>query len=84
MLSEISQKEKDKYCNISLIHRILKKQQKSPPPKLNLEIQRTDWWLPEVGAWGVGEMGEGGQETHTSSYIISKSRGGNVQRGDNS
>ena len=25
-------------------------------------IQRIDWWMPEVGCWGVGEMGEGGQK----------------------
>lgn len=28
----------------------------------------TDWWLPEAGQEGLGEMGEVGQNVQTSSY----------------
>ena len=45
-------------------------------------MQRTDWWLPEVGGGGVGEIGEGGQKAPTSSYKINKSWGCNPQHGD--
>ena len=40
MLNEISQTEKDKYCMIIYLCRIFKNE---------LIIQRTDWWLLEVG-----------------------------------
>ena len=45
-------------------------------------IQRTDWWLPEVGGSEGGKMGEGGQKVQTSSYKINKSWGYKVQHGD--
>ena len=42
MLSEISHTEKDKYCMISFICGIEKKQ--TPKPRTsNSEMQRTDW-----------------------------------------
>ena len=58
ILSEISQTEKVKYHMISLICGI-KKQINKQTNQPSAEIQRTDWWLPEVKAeGGVGEMGE--------------------------
>ena len=42
MLSEITHTEKDKYRMICY-QRDLRKQ------KLSSQLQRTDWWLPEVG-----------------------------------
>lgn len=45
----------------------------------NSKIKRTVWWLPEMA---VGEMGKGGQQAQTPSYIISKSWGCQVQHGD--
>lgn len=33
-------------------------------------MQRTDWWLPEVGGGGVGTMGTRGQKVQTCSYKI--------------
>ena len=44
MLSEITHTEKDKYHMICY-QRDLRKQ------KLSSQLQRTDWWLPEVGGW---------------------------------
>ena len=41
-----------------------------------------DWWLPEVGRWGLGEMCEGGQKVQTSNYKTNKSWGCNVQHGN--
>lgn len=26
------------------------------------QLQTIDWWLPDVGGWGLREMGEGGQK----------------------
>ena len=43
MLSEVSQREKVKYCMISLISGRQKQQQQ----QTNTQIQRLDWWLPE-------------------------------------
>ena len=43
ILSKISQKEKDKYCMISFICGIYRKE--SP----NSKEQRIDWWLPGAG-----------------------------------
>lgn len=45
--------------------------------------QRTDWWLPGVGC-RVGEMDQGFQKVHTSSFKIDKLWECNVQHGDNS
>ena len=42
MLSEVSQTEKDKYCMFSLICGVL----------IFSQIQRTVWWLSEVGVGG--------------------------------
>ena len=42
----------------------LKKSKKKSP-----EIQRLDWWLPDVG----GKMGEGSEKVQTFSYKINKS-----------
>lgn len=50
MLSEVSQKENNKYLMISFICGILEKQ------KL---IQEIDWWLSDAGDGGEGEMGKG-------------------------
>ena len=49
MLNEISQREKDKYCMISLTCGILKRKQKP-----SSQIQRTDWQVPEAGE-GMGQ-----------------------------
>ena len=38
--------------------------------KANSEILGTEWWLPEVGSWRIGELGEGSQKVQTSSYKI--------------
>ena len=56
MLSELSQSEKDKYSMISLICGIYNRQTKPCS-----WIQRTDWWLPEVGV-KLLEMCERGQK----------------------
>lgn len=50
----------------------LKKINKTP----NLQIERTDWWLPGVGGWG--ETGEGSQKVQTSSYKMNESWGCNI------
>ena len=64
MLSEMSQPDKDKYCMISLICEYFLK---NP----NSQIQRTDWWLPEVGSRGGGcETVESGQKKQPSSYKV--------------
>lgn len=47
MLSEVSQREKDKWHMMSLIYGFFKKKKKA--------IDRTNWWLQKVGG-GVGEM----------------------------
>ena len=52
--SKISQKEKDKYCMISFICGIYRKE--SP----NSKEQRIDWWLP--GAGKQREMGSVSQK----------------------
>lgn len=36
--------------------------------KSNLEEQRLDWWLPEAGE--LGEISDGGQKIHGSSYKL--------------
>ena len=48
MLSEISQREKDKYCMISLIHGIQKIQQTSEynRKEADTQTQRRNYWLP--------------------------------------
>ena len=42
---------------------------------LNLQIQGTDWWLPEVSGGGgemwMGEMGESGQKVQNSHDKVS-------------
>ena len=38
-------------------------------------IDRTDWWLPEIGR---DEVGEGSQKVQNSNYKIHKSWGCNV------
>lgn len=48
-------------------------------------IQRTDWYLLEVGDKGYGgggKISQGGQNVQTSSNIINKSWRYNVQYGD--
>ena len=57
MLSEISQREKDKYCMISLICGIFKK-------KLNLWKQRVEKWLP-------GGEGGGNRRRLAKGYKLS-------------
>ena len=47
MLSETNQIEKDKYCILSLIHRIWGKNK-------TLHINRQDWCFPKAGRWGIG------------------------------
>ena len=49
MLNEISEAEKDKYPDLTFIWKL---KMKAKTKKLNLQIQRTDWWLPEVGVDG--------------------------------
>ena len=56
LLSEISQKEKDKYHMISLICQIQKQNKQNKQNKTH-KIQRTDQWLPEGRGLGVGEKG---------------------------
>ena len=75
MLSEISQTEKDKYCKLSLIHRILKNKQN--------ESRLTDTenkWVATRGEEGGGsKIDEGNKEVQTSSYKINKSHECNIQ-----
>ena len=56
MLSEINQTEKDKYYVISFFKKTKKQ---------NSQIQRTDWWLSEVGGYRKWV-----KEVKTSSYKI--------------
>ena len=74
MLSETSQKEKDKYHAISLTYGILKK-----------EVHRyreNRLVVARGGAWGMDfEMGKRSQKVQTSSYKINESWGCNVQHG---
>uniref|UniRef100_A0A7N5JGJ1 DUF1725 domain-containing protein n=1 Tax=Ailuropoda melanoleuca TaxID=9646 RepID=A0A7N5JGJ1_AILME len=58
MLTEIIQKEKDKYYMTSLICRIHRKK--------NLQKKRSDLWLPE------GVLKEGGPNVKTSNYKINE------------
>ena len=44
----------------------------------NSQIQRTDWWLPEMG-WEIDKMGIGNQKAQISSYKVSKCWICNVQ-----
>ena len=53
MLSEVSQKEKDKHCIISVICEIKPSTPLLKP--MNSQMQRTDQWLPE--AEGTGGRG---------------------------
>ena len=49
MLSEISHREKDKYCMISLVMWNLKnKTKEQTTAQKELEVQRTNRWLPKV------------------------------------
>ena len=64
MLSDINQTKKGKYCMMSLICGIKKHK--------NSQVWKTDWWLPQVGGCGVGELEEGGQKVQTSSYKVNK------------
>ena len=52
---------------------------KNKETKLNSQIQRTDWWLPEVGWQVLSKIGGDGQKVETSNYKINKSWGYNVQ-----
>ena len=36
------------------------------------QIQRTDWWSPEVGGWEVDKIGESSQKIQISSYVKKK------------
>lgn len=36
--------------------------------KNRTQIQKTDWWLPQVGDRGVGEIAESGKKVQISSY----------------
>ena len=65
MLSEISQKERQILSDLTYMWNRKGKQK----TKSNSQVQRTDWWLPEVGE-GV-QMGEGGEKVQTSNYKIS-------------
>lgn len=67
MLSEISQKEKDKYSMLSLIYEILKSQTQ----------RNKEWQLPG----GSGGWEDTGQKVQTFSYKISKFCGYNIQHG---
>lgn len=66
---------------ISLTVKSKTKEKQKQTRNSNSRIQRTDRWLPEEGVL-VGDMGEGGQKTLTSSYTINKSWGCNVQYGN--
>ena len=46
--------------------------------KLNLQFQRTDWWLQGQDI-GRGKMGEGGQNIQLSGYKVSNPWKYNVQ-----
>ena len=70
MLSEISQREKDKYCMISLTCSFSKTKQKN---QVHRNREQTDD-CHRGGCFGdVGEMGEEGQNLQTFSYKISRS-----------
>ena len=69
VLSETSQEEvKDKYYMISLICGISKNKQTNK--QTGAQIQRTDWWMSEMG---MGKLGRGSQKVQISSYKICKS-----------
>ena len=54
--------------------------------KMNLQIQRLDWWLPEAEFRGgeLGEIGDRGHNVQIPSDQMEKSWGCNVQHGDSS
>ena len=59
-------------------------EKKKKATKNKKPLDRTDWWLPEVGL-GVGKMGEGVKRYKIIKVIIykrKKSWGGNIQNGD--
>lgn len=58
-MSEINQREKDKYCMRSFVCEILKK-------KTKLIEKETRFWLPEMGSGGWGELEDGDQKAPTS------------------
>ena len=61
------EKDKNKYCMISLTHaEALKNKTKKTS---TLQIQRTDWWLLEAR---VEILGEDSQKIQTPSYQINK------------
>ena len=54
MLDEISQRERDNYCKISITCGILKNQNKLTEKAIGFIFARS-------GVWAVGELGESGQ-----------------------
>ena len=68
MLSEISQREKHKYC-ITYTQNL---------KKVNSQKQRIEWWLPETGSWGKWAVT--GQRVQTSSYKMNKFWGSKVAK----
>lgn len=38
--------------------------------KTSLQIQRTNWWLPEAEGWGMREMGKGGSKINKTGQKI--------------
>ena len=65
--TEISHTEIDKYCMVSLTWRFFKIKEKSPS-----HTHRNGEWKSGLGGPGVGEIGEVGERTQTSSYNRSK------------
>ena len=81
-LSEISQREEDKYCMISLTCRIQKEK------KTKTKTQQTHRYREQIdgcqrlGAGGDAWTDEGGQKVQTFSYKINKSWEYNALYGD--
>ena len=83
MLSEINQSDKGKYYMFSSLCGSKKQYKQTNKTETDSQIQRTDWWLPEVkGVEGLGK-GEGikkyklvvttysqGLEEHFVQYMI--------------
>ena len=42
--------------------------------EIDLEVERTDLWLPGEGAWGREGLGVGDQQMQTSIYGMDKQR----------
>ena len=75
MLSEVSQKEKDKYHDITYMWN-LKYGTNDPVYETDSQTQRSDLWLPRGGGSGLGVSG---WQMQTITFKTNKQQGRNLQ-----